>query len=86
MIADLEVRHRRSQKERVLDLLREQGRLGVTPELARIEVGTTRLAARISDLKADGHDIEMTLVRVGYGARVARYTLIEARPERGFWT
>ena len=61
----------------VLALLREQGVDGVTPALALSEVGTMRLAARISELRAEGHDI----VNVGWttptGKHVARYVLRE---------
>ena len=64
----------------VLALLREQGVDGVTPALARSEVGTMRLAARISELRAEGHDI----VNIGWttptGKHVARYVLRERRP------
>jgi hypothetical protein len=59
----------------VLDLLREQGVDGLTPALALSEVGTMRLAARIAELRAEGHEI----VNVGWttatGKRVARYVL-----------
>jgi hypothetical protein len=61
----------------VLELLREQGVDGVTPALALTEVGTMRLAARIAELRAEGHDI----VNVGWttptGKHVARYVLRE---------
>jgi hypothetical protein len=61
----------------VLALLREQGVDGVTPALALSEVGTMRLAARIAELRAEGHDI----VNVGWttptGKHVARYVLRE---------
>jgi hypothetical protein len=44
------------------------------------EVGTSRLAARIADLKAAGYVIESELVQVnarnGRKARVARYRLV----------
>lgn len=56
---------------------REQGVDGVTPALALTEAGTMRLAARISELRADGHEV----INVGWttptGRRVARYVLRE---------
>lgn len=61
----------------VLALLREQGADGVTPALALSEVGTMRLAARVAELRAEGHEI----VNVGWttptGKHVARYVLRE---------
>jgi hypothetical protein len=63
----------------VLELLREQGVDGVTPALALTEVGTMRLAARIAELRAEGHDI----VNIGWttptGKHVALYVLREQR-------
>jgi hypothetical protein len=63
-----------------LALLREQGVDGVTPALALTEAGTMRLAARIAELRAEGHDI----VNIGWttptGRHVARYVLRETRP------
>jgi len=71
------------QTAAVLRLLRQQGNLGITPAFARERVGTDRLAARIAELRADGHDIETTYVtspsRNG-PARYARYILREAAP------
>jgi hypothetical protein len=64
----------------VLALLREQGVDGVTPALALTEAGTMRLAARVAELRADGHDI----VNIGWttssGKRVGLYVLRETRP------
>ena len=70
----------------VLALLREQGVDGVTPALALTEVGTMRLAARIAELRAEGHDI----VNIGHttatGKYVALYVLREPAQQREFWT
>ncbi len=66
-----------TQNERLLELLRERGPAGVTPLLALDRVGSFRLAARVSDLKAAGHDIETRTVTVSGGARVACYVLHE---------
>jgi hypothetical protein len=64
-----------------LALLREQGVDGVTPALALTEAGTMRLAARIAELRAEGHDI----VNIGWttasGRHVGLYVLRE-RPEQ----
>ena len=61
----------------VLALLREQGVDGVTPALALSEVGTMRLAARIAELRADGHDIVNVGWRTPTGKHVALYVLRE---------
>jgi len=66
---------RKSQTERILALLRERGRLGLTPKEALAEVGTMRLAARIADLRAAGHLISTETFTTPNGARVARYVL-----------
>ena len=66
-----------SQKEEILKYMRNNG--GITQLQATNSLGCTRLAARISDLRAEGHDIkkEMITVRKRFGgkARVARYSL-----------
>jgi hypothetical protein len=68
-----------TQTEEVLALLRERPD-GITAMEALEEVGTSRLAARIADLKALGYVIESELVQVnarnGRKARVARYRLV----------
>jgi hypothetical protein len=68
-----------TQTEEVLALLRERPD-GVTAMEALEEVGTSRLAARIADLKAAGYAITSELVQVnarnGRKARVARYRLV----------
>jgi hypothetical protein len=63
------------QTRDVLDLLREY-RGGISPRDALREVGTMRLAARISDLRAAGYVIETEMVTVA-GRRFARYHLKE---------
>ncbi len=66
-----------SQKEEILKYMKSNG--GITQLQATNSLGCTRLAARISDLRAEGHDIkkEMITVRKRFGgkARVARYSL-----------
>ena len=65
-----------NQKERTLDYIREYG--SITPLEAMRDLGVYRLSAVVFDLKAEGHDIETTLVEVynrfGGTARVAKYT------------
>lgn len=64
------------QNAAVLALLRTSGRLGITPNMARERVGTDRLAARIAELRADGHHIETTTATFN-GKHFARYVLHE---------
>ena len=68
-----------TQTESVLAVLRARGGEGLTALEALQLVGTMRLAARIADLKAQGHPITTELVTTPGGARVARYVLT---PER----
>ena len=51
-----------TQKEAILEYLREGKKL--TPLKALDYFGTLRLAARINDLKSEGHDIESKMVEV----------------------
>lgn len=66
-----------SQKRTVLDYIREFG--GITPLDAFKDLGVTRLAAVILELKEDGHDIhtgrEHGKNRLGHSTRYARYSL-----------
>lgn len=48
-----------SQKKMVLDYIREFG--SITPVDAFRDLGVTRLAAKIFELKKDGHDIEKVI-------------------------
>ena len=66
-----------SDTEAVLTLLRRNGAAGLTPLEALRTVGTMRLAARIADLRAMGHEIETQTITTDSGARVARYVLHE---------
>jgi hypothetical protein len=66
----------------VLRLLRARGAEGLTPLEALREVGTFRLAARIRDLRTAGHRIEREWVTTSGQSRVARYVLVEERPEQ----
>nr|UVX93119.1 MAG: helix-turn-helix domain protein [Bacteriophage sp.] len=65
-----------SQKKMVLDYIREFG--SITPLDAFKDLGVTRLAAVIFELKEDGHDIhterERGKNRYGQPTRYARYS------------
>ncbi len=64
-----------TQKQAVLNYLWEHGT--ITAKQAERELGCMRLAARIGDLKEDGHRFkkEMITVRGRYGrTKVARYS------------
>lgn len=65
-----------TQKEMVLSWMMKSP---IGPMDAMKELGIMRLAARIKDLRDDGHDIDMSwnyvMDRYGNERRVARYTL-----------
>ena len=65
-----------SQKKMVLDYIEEFG--SITPIDAFRDLGVTRLAAKIFELKKDGHDIEKVIEtgknRFGNRTRYARYS------------
>ena len=66
-----------TQNSTILDMLRDGP---ITALDALREAGCFRLAARISDLRAMGYDIESEMVEVN-GKRIARYTLaVEQMP------
>jgi len=60
----------------VLALLRQRGPAGVSPNEARLLAGCDRLAARVCELRAEGHDIR-TGSETAHGATYARYRLHE---------
>lgn len=68
------------QSRAVLDLLRRHPQSGVTQQQAIAVLSCYRLAARVSDLRADGYAIRSETVTQG-GVRFARYVLEEA-PEQ----
>jgi hypothetical protein len=68
-----------TQSQAVLKLLRTVPG-GVTQQDAIAFISCYRLAARISDLRADGYRIQTTIVTQG-GHHFARYT-IEESPEQ----
>lgn len=65
-----------SQKQMVLDYIREFG--SITPIDAFRDLGVTRLAAKVFELKKDGHDIEKVIEtgknHFGNRTRYARYS------------
>lgn len=65
-----------SQKQMVLDYITEFG--SITPIDAFRDLGVTRLAAKIFELKKDGHDIEKAIETgknsFGNRTRYARYS------------
>lgn len=68
------------QAHAVLSLLQRYGERGVTQQDAIREIACYRLAARISDLRADGITVRSELVGSN-GHRYARYHLVE-QPEQ----
>jgi hypothetical protein len=67
------------QTRAVLALLRERGSRGVTPLDALEVVGSFRLAARVSELRAAGYDVRCDRTS-GFG----RYELVE-NEQRRLW-
>jgi len=69
---------------KVYALLKVRGVDGVSPDEARRWAGCDRLAARVAELRADGHEV-MTLRETVRGSTYARYVLREPRavPTRG---
>lgn len=63
-----------SQADTILRMLQERPQ-GITPMDALMEAGSFRAAARISDLRREGHNIETRMVTTANGKRVARYVL-----------
>lgn len=63
-----------TQNELLLVWLRKYG--SITPLEALNEIGIFRLAARVSDLRAEGHDIQTSIVQAGK-KHYARYVLVE---------
>lgn len=64
------------QKRQILDMLRER------PITARdaVQIGCMRLAARIHDLRADGHEIHSEMITAD-GTRFAQYRLVQLGSE-----
>jgi hypothetical protein len=64
-----------SQSQQVLEHLRKGGSLTAIEALQRY--GTFRLAARIADLRQQGHIIDTGMLNLHNGKRVAVYSLIK---------
>ncbi len=73
-----------TQRDRVLQYLHDFG--SITALQAMGDIGVHRLAARVLELRLEGHDIETELVavnnRYGESVNVARYTLRNSRQSR----
>jgi hypothetical protein len=67
----------KTQTEQILELLWFRGEAGLTAYDALGLVSCFRLAARIADLRGEGHDITSTMETLPNGKRVARYRLRE---------
>ncbi len=65
-----------TQTQQVLELLR---RGPVTPRDALQEIGCFRLAARVKDLRDQGHEIHSDMRKTDEGKRYAQYTLIKTK-------
>lgn len=59
------------------DILHHMRREPINPMQALMNYGCFRLAARIRDLRDDGHEIHTEVVDMGNDKRVAVYTLIK---------
>jgi hypothetical protein len=68
-----------NQTQRLMALLRYRGEQGVTPLDALNELGCFRLAARVWDLRLEGHLIIDEGIKAG-GKRYARYVLRDPLP------
>lgn len=66
-----------TQKERVLQILKERGVQGLTALEALEVAGTMRLAAYVKFLRDDGYDIKAETIKVPSGKHVAKYTLVD---------
>ena len=69
-----------SKKENLLKWLKREP---ITPAQALAHLGCFRLAARIGELKNEGHDIKSEIVEVVGGKHVARYSLVRKAGSRG---
>jgi hypothetical protein len=69
--APAETHKRPTQAGRILAYLRAGNRLTALDALERFQC--FRLAARVHELRREGHDIQERMVEVGSGKRVAEY-------------
>jgi hypothetical protein len=68
-----ETNRRPTQANRILRYLEAGNRLTALEALERFQC--FRLAARVHELRREGHDIQERMVEVGSGKRVAEYSL-----------
>ena len=73
------------QSRAVLELLERHPQSGVTQQQAIQVLSCYRLAARISDLRAEGIDIESLPATDSQGHRYARYRLVEKPVQVTMW-
>ena len=70
-----------TRKQRVLDAMRGHG--SISPWYAINNLGNTRLAASIFDLKKDGHEISTSIEtgrnKFGDTIKYAKYTLVKEK-------
>ena len=67
---------RRKQSELILDWLRQGNR--IDPMVALVKFNCLRLAARIYDLREDGHEIITRPIETKSGKTVAQYALVRS--------
>ena len=70
------VEPKQTQKQQVLQLLRERGATGLTALESLELIGTMRLAAYVKFLKDDGFTISTEIIEVPSGKHVALYRLV----------
>jgi hypothetical protein len=68
------------QTRAILELLTAAGQDGATPMDALRECGCFRLAARVAELRAAGHNVVTTWETDTDGTRWARYVLLPPAP------
>lgn len=76
-MATLKTRSASAQCSQILSVLKKGHRITALFGVKRF--GTTRLGARIWDLKAQGHNIEAEMVKTRSGKRVAEYFMPRRR-------
>jgi len=65
-----------TQTKQILQYIRTQP---ITAIDALQYIGSFRLAARIKDLRDEGHDIHTEIITTDNGAKIARYSLIKEK-------
>ena len=65
-----------TQTKQILQYMRTQS---ITAIEALQYIGSFRLAARIKNLRDEGHDIHTEMVTMDSGTRIARYSLIKEK-------